>query len=583
MKDNFFILCCENIRQEVDAVISKGTLPNAIIHTFPFHCGHVKSVWKLLSSEYNELKKTGGWIFLCGCGCSNKIDIPMKVRKGDSLIFTGAGASLFLPEDMVVDLQRKGSMVILPGWLSHWKDNIRCNRLDKKTARQMYGESIKEIVLVDSGVHSGVEKDLKEFSEFIGLPSRSIPAGIEHFSLRLNLEYQKWQLGEDKAELIDRISTSDRRVADYSMVADLTAKIIGVRDENTIISRILDLMVVLCSPKKAGFLPLKDNKAGTVISVPSGSYSEGEIEVPSSNHPEDYQITDSGDGFRFRAIYNKHLIGVVAIDEVLMPEYLDEYINITHFISQIGGLSITIARTYQDLVKTVEERDAEILERRNIEEALRQANKKLNMLSSITRHDILNQIMGIRGYLELSKNIVNDPKLRKYIDIEGNAVDRIQKQIEFTRYYQDIGVEEPKWQNVEDIVNITAGNLDLKEITVKIALSGIIIFADPLIEKVFYNLMENSLRHGEHVSKISFSYSETDKGLVISYRDDGIGISEDDRKRLFERGFGKHTGLGLFLSREILSITGIAIEETGEHEKGVNFEMTAPKGGYRLS
>jgi signal transduction histidine kinase len=51
--------------------------------------------------------------------------------------------------------------------------------------------------------------------------------------------------------------------------------------------------------------------------------------------------------------------------------------------------------------------------------------------------------------------------------------------------------------------------------------------------------------------------------------------------KLFQNGFGKHTGLGLFLSREILSITGISISETGEPGKGACFEIRIPPGRYR--
>lgn len=165
---------------------------------------------------------------------------------------------------------------------------------------------------------------------------------------------------------------------------------------------------------------------------------------------------------------------------------------------------------------------------------------------------------------------------------ENEAVDAIQRQIEFTRYYQDIGVEEPKWQNMETIVRNLTTELDLSGITVENHLSGLEVFADPLIEKVFYNLVENSLRHGEHVTTIAFLYTETGNGLTITYRDNGAGISEADRKKLFRKGFGKHTGLGLFLSREILSITGITIQENGELGKGVNFEILVPEGGYRV-
>ena len=124
--------------------------------------------------------------------------------------------------------------------------------------------------------------------------------------------------------------------------------------------------------------------------------------------------------------------------------------------------------------------------------------------------------------------------------------------------------------------------LNLSGIAVENHLSGLEIFADPLIEKVFYNLVENSLRHGEHVTIIGFSFKENDNGLIISYRDNGVGINEADKEKLFRKGFGKHTGLGLFLSREILSITGITIQENGEPGKGVNFEISVPEDGYRI-
>jgi hypothetical protein len=42
----------------------------------------------------------------------------------------------------------------------------------------------------------------------------------------------------------------------------------------------------------------------------------------------------------------------------------------------------------------------------------------------------------------------------------------------------------------------------------------------------------------------------------------------------------KNTGLGLFLVREILSLTGVAISETGEFGKGARFEMAVSKGGW---
>ncbi|MCX6690328.1 MAG: HAMP domain-containing sensor histidine kinase [Methanoregula sp.] len=109
------------------------------------------------------------------------------------------------------------------------------------------------------------------------------------------------------------------------------------------------------------------------------------------------------------------------------------------------------------------------------------------------------------------------------------------------------------------------------------------IFADLLFEKVFYNLIDNALRYGgADMKMIRFSSRESDSGLTIVCEDDGVGITAEDKKRLFTRGFGKNTGLGLFLSREILAITGITITENGTSGKGARFEITVPKGMWRM-
>jgi signal transduction histidine kinase len=69
---------------------------------------------------------------------------------------------------------------------------------------------------------------------------------------------------------------------------------------------------------------------------------------------------------------------------------------------------------------------------------------------------------------------------------------------------------------------------------------------------------------------------------VILFEDNGVGIPAEDKTKLFTKGFGKNTGLGLFLSREILAITGITITENGEPGEGARFEIRVPKAMYRF-
>ena len=225
----------------------------------------------------------------------------------------------------------------------------------------------------------------------------------------------------------------------------------------------------------------------------------------------------------------------------------------------------------------------DITERKRAEEALQKASKKISMLSSITRHDIRNQLTALRAYIEILKESVKDAELLTFITKEDRIAEAIGRQIEFTKYYQDIGVSAPKWQGIPELILSAKTPLpELKGIEVTVDIPPVQVYADELIEKVFFNLMENSLRHGEHVTRIRFSFRETPDGAIITYEDDGVGISKEDKTHLFHKGFGKNTGLGMFLSQEILAITGMTIRETGEPGKGVRFEITVPKGMYRF-
>ncbi|WP_321508440.1 PAS domain-containing protein [uncultured Methanoregula sp.] len=239
-------------------------------------------------------------------------------------------------------------------------------------------------------------------------------------------------------------------------------------------------------------------------------------------------------------------------------------------------------RLYNELENRVEDRTAEL---RRAQESYRQANEKLNLLSSITRHDILNQLAALKGYLELSAYPThNAGELQEFIKKAQKNADTIEHQILFTREYQDIGVKAPAWQSVNLSVIRAKGTLNLGNVEVTLDRADLEVYADPLFDKVFYNLLDNALRYGgDKLTKIRISSYESDSGLVLGCEDDGAGISEPDKKRLFQRGFGKNTGLGLYLSREILLITGITITENSRPGSGARFLITVPNGAWRFT
>ena len=225
----------------------------------------------------------------------------------------------------------------------------------------------------------------------------------------------------------------------------------------------------------------------------------------------------------------------------------------------------------------------DITERKQMEDSLRTVNRKLNLLSGITRHDIRNQLMALGAYLEISGDTADNPaKTLEFIEKEKQITRNISDQIDFTKDYEDLGVTSPSWQRVDTVVSDAAASLPVQDIRFEVSCPGLEMFADPLLRKVFYNLIDNSLRYGgAGLSVIRVSAEKRDPSLVILYEDNGTGIDSEDKKLLFAKGFGKNTGLGLFLSREILSITGISIMEDGEPGRGVRFRITVPDGAYR--
>ena len=216
--------------------------------------------------------------------------------------------------------------------------------------------------------------------------------------------------------------------------------------------------------------------------------------------------------------------------------------------------------------------------------ALGVANKKLTLLSGITRHDINNQLTALMGYLSILEDMPPGPPRDEFFRKAGTATERIADMIRFTKEYEGIGVVDPVWQVCRTLVDTAAKEAPLGTVVLKNDLpAGLEVFADPLIVKVIYNLMDNAVRYGGKITTIRFSARDREGEMILVCEDDGNGIPVEEKTRIFERGVGKNTGMGLFLSTEILSISDITIAETGEPGTGARFEITVPRGMYRCA
>lgn len=206
---------------------------------------------------------------------------------------------------------------------------------------------------------------------------------------------------------------------------------------------------------------------------------------------------------------------------------------------------------------------------------------QLRTVEQITHHDVMNQLQALGGYIEIMGDMDVPETFIKMLSRMEHSVRTITDQMRFSRTYQALGVQKPLWLDLPEEVSKAIS--DTHGIILEKDLDAVQVFADISLSKVFFNLFENSMRHGGGVTHVTITRDHQEDGsLLIIYSDDGRGVPEGQKENIFNKGVGKNTGLGMFLIKEILSLTDITIKEVGVEGKGVRFEIRVPPGNHRI-
>ncbi|MDP3563362.1 MAG: CHASE4 domain-containing protein, partial [Methanoregula sp.] len=224
----------------------------------------------------------------------------------------------------------------------------------------------------------------------------------------------------------------------------------------------------------------------------------------------------------------------------------------------------------------------DISELKRVEGALQRATKKINLLNMVIFNDIQNQVFIQLGYFQLVKGLISDSRILGFIIKEETAAKEIQASLDFAKEYQDMGTKPPLWQNVNQVLMFALSPIDLSSITRIFHLDGLEIYADPLLEKVFFKIIRNTIVHATGATQIRAGFRENKEGLILFFEDDGPGITYGRKERIFDKDLGAGAATSLFVAREILSITGITLTENGEPGRGARFEIFVPVGSYRF-
>ncbi len=224
---------------------------------------------------------------------------------------------------------------------------------------------------------------------------------------------------------------------------------------------------------------------------------------------------------------------------------------------------------------------ADITDMRDVETALKHANEKLRMLSQITSHDALNQASVMRGWISIAKQEAGSGEISDHLAKTDAALSTLTRLLEFAGEYEQIGSDRPQWVNIQEVCEAVWSELHVKDVKFDCRCHGMEILADPMFPRVIGNLVDNTLRHSGGATRIEVLCEPTDDGVLLVYQDNGSGIPSVDKARIFDKGVGSNTGLGLYMVRELLMISEMKIVETGTPGEGARFEITIPSRRLR--
>jgi PAS domain S-box-containing protein len=215
---------------------------------------------------------------------------------------------------------------------------------------------------------------------------------------------------------------------------------------------------------------------------------------------------------------------------------------------------------------------------------LRVINEKLEVVGNLTRHDARNKLAVITNNVFLLKHMLagNQNALDHLASVEL-ALEHIEELFSFAKNYELLGIQKLDDINVTQCIQEATAILDLRGIQLVNNCNCLCLRADLLLRQLFYNLIDNSLRHGKSVTCIKICYELNKDNLKLIYEDNGVGISEADKANMFKKGYGKGTGYGLYLIKRLCATYGWEIKEIGTPGNGVRFVIDISEDKYKFN
>lgn len=374
---------CEHYSREAMAALAAEKLDNAVAVSFPARCGRPSLTGEELSTLIDPLGDIEQ-VEVFGASCLAGITDLASNRYTVHVHKLEQCFQLVVDPVLISRCLNKGVYLTTSGWLADWPANIKRLGLNQETAREMFAETTTGIVLFDTGVSEHSDAHLQAFAVYVDRPFEIIYTGISLLRLLFCKVHLMWQMKVQIMKSVAEKNDIQKHAATYAMAIDLLSSLARIMSEAEAVEGMLDVYSFLFAPQRLCYLSFQDGMPDKLWVRPDGMEDDAEKEVIKktlAGFQQSSGYTESGRGFLLRIVRGGEVRGVMAVEEIAFPEYIDHYLNLALSIVDLCELPIENARKYEKLVQT--------------EELLRKANEDLYQLSTT---DALTGIANRRAY-----------------------------------------------------------------------------------------------------------------------------------------------------------------------------------------
>ena len=582
MSSTIAILCCHNFHREVCAAIAAEGWTDVAAIGFPARCGRPPLAWDELRAL---LPADCGHLIVIGRACLGGLAAAPAGFPETHLLRQQQCFHLVANPAEVDQAITEGAYLLTPDWLADWPGRLRDMGFEPDSAGEFFRDFASKLVLLDTGIEPDAVTRLADLARCVALPATRLAVGLEHLRLVLARAVLDVRLGEEHTRRQQEAKHHRRELADHISAVDLLSRLAGTQDEAEVLRTIEDIFRMLFAPAAWHYLRVEGTPLD-LAGVPA------ELRESFADCAGPWIWTPSGRGFLLRIARADQTLGMVAVDGLAFPEFRERYLNLALAISGVCALAIDNARTHKRLVEAEKMASLGVLVAGVAHEVNTPLGVGLAAVSTLQRQSA-----------EIARNFaerkMTQSSLQTYLEAVGSEaalirgnLDRIGRLVDAFRQVAVSGTDPARRRvrvraAIEDVVATLGDRLASGNVAVELE-------CDPALEiesspddwtTIFSNLLVNSLNHGfrdRQQGHIRIEAHADESRLHIDYDDDGVGMTAESRRRIFDpfyttdprhgMGLGMHLAYNLVVQR----LHG-GIRCTSEPGQGCQFHIEVPR------